>query len=59
MIEVRAAVILLGSAGCAVVTGALGLAAGASWPEALLMAAGSVAAAFAVLTHVVTDDPSK
>lgn len=58
MIEVRATVILLGSAGCAFVTGALGLAASASWPESLLAAGGAAGVAVGVLTTLVKDDDS-
>jgi hypothetical protein len=53
MIEVRAALILLGSTGCGAVAGALCLAAGASWPAALLGAGSAVGAAFGVLCLVV------
>lgn len=58
MIDVRAAVILLGSAGCGVVTGALRLVAGDSWPNALLAAAAASGIALGVLATVVKADDS-
>ncbi|WP_285758626.1 hypothetical protein [Nocardiopsis ansamitocini] len=58
MIEVRAALILLGSTGCAALAGALRLAAGASWPDALLAAGAGFGAAVGVLVLMVERDRS-
>lgn len=58
MIEVRAALILLGSTGCGVLAGTLRLAAGASWPDALLAAGAAFGAAVGILTLVVRSDRS-
>ncbi|CAM3746698.1 hypothetical protein [Nocardiopsis rhodophaea] len=59
MIEVRAALILLASVGAGVIAGALRLAAGASWPDALLTAGAAAGAAFGLLTVAVKpDNPS-
>lgn len=53
MIEVRAALILLASAGCGVLTAALRLAAGASWPDSLLAAGAASGAALGILAFVI------
>lgn len=53
MIEVRAALVLLGSAGAGAVTGALRLAAGASWPDAVLAAGAAFGGALGLLLVVV------
>ncbi|GAA1465005.1 hypothetical protein GCM10009603_43930 [Nocardiopsis exhalans] len=58
MLEVRAALILLGSAGCGVITGALRLAAGTSWPDSLLAAGAAAGAALGILVLVVKADRS-
>ncbi|QKW32458.1 hypothetical protein HUT17_04820 (plasmid) [Nocardiopsis flavescens] len=58
MIEVRAALILVASTGCAALTGGLRLAAGASWPDALLAAGAAFGAALGVLVLVVKHDRS-
>lgn len=56
MIEVRAAVILLAGVGCGVVTGALMLAEGASWPTSLMAAGAAVAGAVGLLMALVKAD---
>lgn len=58
MIEVRAALILLGSAGCGAIAGALRLAAGGSWPDALLTASAGFGVAVGVLVVLVKRDSS-
>ena len=58
MIDVRAAVILLGSAGCGAIAGALQLAAGGSWPDSLRAAGAALALAVGVLALVVKDSKS-
>lgn len=58
MIDVRAALVLLGSGGCGAIAGALRLAAGGGWPEALLTAGAAAAAAIGILTMLVKADRS-
>lgn len=57
MIEVRAALILLGSAGCGVLAAALQLADGGSWPSALLLGGSAAAGACALLVLLVRSGP--
>lgn len=58
MIDVRAALVLLGSGGCGAIAGALRLAAGGGWPDALLTAGAAVAATVTVLVVLVKTDRS-
>lgn len=54
MIEVRAALILLASAICGVVATALRLAAGASWPDSLLVGGAASGTSLGVLMLLVS-----
>ncbi|MEU5858725.1 hypothetical protein ABZ799_25675 [Nocardiopsis dassonvillei] len=58
MIEVRAALILVDSKGCAALAGALRLAAGASWSDVLLAAGAVFGAAVGILVLLVRSDRS-
>lgn len=58
MIDVRAAVILLGSVGVGAIAGALRLAAGGSWPDSLGVAGAALAFAVGVLALVVKESDS-
>ncbi|WP_436892264.1 hypothetical protein [Nocardiopsis dassonvillei] len=48
--------ILIGAGGCAVLAGALRLAAEASWPEALLVAGAALGAAVGLLATLVKEE---
>lgn len=58
MVDVRTGLILLGSTGCAVLAGALRLAAGVSWPDALLAAGAAFGVAVGILALLVKSDRS-